>query len=414
MSQFERTTGDSMRPSPRSQKSGLQAGQKTGKTRFIVGSCFCVLLLFIAAPSVFFGQAALLLEEPYGFFGTVNPTGHATVYLERVCAETPVHLRMCKPGETGVVISRYKGMDGYDWMAVPLLPYLYAVEDPSQVPAKADQEMVNRLREHYRETRLGELGQHLPPGGFFNGGWTELVGTAYDRETYVYRFQTTLAQDEKLVALLNSRPNESHFNIVFNNCADFDRLILGTYFPNQFNRNIFPDLGITTPKQITHKLTKYAKRHPETELTLLAIPQVPGFRHHSRSTDGVAETVLKNGYVLPIVVLNPYIAGGLLADYVVKGRYKVVPKNPEMLGPRELDALTQPQTLAQLQTLLAATGLSAAEPAKTQISERAGAARLTQPYLPPDNPVGSSSTNAPVGDAPIPASGAVGQHSIQK
>ena len=34
-------------------------------------------------------QAALLMEEPYGFFGTLNPTGHNAIYFERVCAETP-------------------------------------------------------------------------------------------------------------------------------------------------------------------------------------------------------------------------------------------------------------------------------------------------------------------------------------
>ena len=38
-------------------------------------------------------QAALLMEEPYGFFGTVNPTGHTAIYFEHVCAETPVKLR---------------------------------------------------------------------------------------------------------------------------------------------------------------------------------------------------------------------------------------------------------------------------------------------------------------------------------
>ena len=36
-------------------------------------------------------------------------TGHAAVYLSGVCAETPLVLRRCGPGETGVVLSRYDG-----------------------------------------------------------------------------------------------------------------------------------------------------------------------------------------------------------------------------------------------------------------------------------------------------------------
>jgi hypothetical protein len=38
-------------------------------------------------------QSALLMEEPYGFFGALNPTGHNAIYFERICAETPVKVR---------------------------------------------------------------------------------------------------------------------------------------------------------------------------------------------------------------------------------------------------------------------------------------------------------------------------------
>ena len=96
-------------------------------------------------------QAALLMEEPYGFFGTVNPTGHTAVYFERICAETPVKLRRCEPGEMGAVISRYEGIDGLDWVAIPLVPYLYSVESSDAVPVRADKELVGRLRSRYRE-----------------------------------------------------------------------------------------------------------------------------------------------------------------------------------------------------------------------------------------------------------------------
>jgi len=39
-------------------------------------------------------DAALLMEEPYGLFGGINPTGHAAIYLNNVCAETPTRLRV--------------------------------------------------------------------------------------------------------------------------------------------------------------------------------------------------------------------------------------------------------------------------------------------------------------------------------
>src|SRR5712692_12052361 len=79
-------------------------------------------------------SATLLLEEPYGKLGFFTATGHAAVYLSGVCAETPLVLRPCAPGELGAVISRYDGVGGYDWVAIPLIPYLYAVEQPDDIP----------------------------------------------------------------------------------------------------------------------------------------------------------------------------------------------------------------------------------------------------------------------------------------
>jgi len=305
-------------------------------------------------------QAALLLEQPYGVFGTLNPTGHAAVYLERVCAETPVRLRFCRPDEPGSVISRYKGLDGYDWVAIPLIPYLYSVDTPAQVPGEVDQETVNRLREHYKEARLGDWGRDLPKGNFFYGGWTELVGTAYDRRTYAFRFATTREQDEKLIDRFNKLPNHSHFNLLYNNCADFDRLILKEYFPGKFNRTIFPDAGITTPKRLAYGLEQYARKHPEIQLTVLEIPQVPGYRHVSRADRGVTESIITNGYVIPIVILNPYIAGGLVADYLVRGRYHLIPKNPPMIDAAHLDLLIDPERPLPEATNAATTAGSAA------------------------------------------------------
>ena len=82
------------------------------------------LLAFLAGARKGHGDVALLVEEPYGFFGSINPTGHSAIYLNRVCAESPTYLRRCLPGESGVVISRYSRIKALDWVAIPLLPYL--------------------------------------------------------------------------------------------------------------------------------------------------------------------------------------------------------------------------------------------------------------------------------------------------
>ena len=303
------------------------------------------LLIVLAAGSFCaHAQAALLMEEPYGFFGTLNPTGHNAIYFERICAETPVKLRRCEPGELGAVISRYQGIDGYDWVATPLIPYLYSVENAADVPAHVDHDTVVELRSHYREKHLQELGTNLSPGNLVRGGWTQLLGAAYERRIYAFRFETTEAQDDALIEKLNAGPNRARFNLLFNNCADFARVMLNEYFPRTFRRSIFPDAGMTTPKQITYKLVRFGRKNPGTELAVFVIPQIPGYRHGSHSTKTIDESFVTTIYAIPIALMNPYLAGGLFVDYLVRGRYHLIPKNPTVLGPDNLTALTAPSS----------------------------------------------------------------------
>lgn len=292
-------------------------------------------------------QAALLMEEPYGFFGAVNPTGHTAVYFERICADTPTHLRRCQPGELGAVVARYQGIAGLDWVAIPLVPYLYSVENSSDVPSRVDSESVKRLRSRYHEAHLLDLGLNVSPGNLVHGGWTELVGVSYERRIYAFRFQTTEEQDDAFIALMNQGPNLSHFNLLFNNCSDFARHMLNSYFPGTFRRSIFPDAAMTTPKQIAYKLVRYSRKHPDEELTVFEIPQVPGLRRPSHSNKSIAESLATTAYAVPIALTNPYLAGGLFLDYMVRGRYHLIPRKPQLLGPNNLSALTLPAPPAQ-------------------------------------------------------------------
>ncbi len=307
------------------------------KTDFLFFA-FLVLAAIVCPRSQ--GQAALLLEEPYGFFGAINPTGHNAIYFGRICAETPVKLRRCHPGEIGSVIARYQGIDGYDWIAMPLIPYLYSVETAAQIPNHVDREQVNMMRDRYREKHLRTLGDDVFKGNLVHGGWTQLLGSSYERRMYVFRFETTPEQDDALIKKLNSEPNQSHFNLFYNNCADFARKILNSYFPHTFGRSIFPDIGMTTPKQITYKLVRYARKHPDAQLEIYEISQVPGYRRLSHANKSIAESLTTTAYAVPIFLINPYVAGGILVDYLARGRFHLVLRNPEVLEPAELSTLT--------------------------------------------------------------------------
>ena len=279
-----------------------------------------VVLLALSCSVSAHSSATLLLEEPYGKLGFFTATGHAAVFLSGVCADTPLVLRRCAPGETGVVLSRYDGISGYDWIAIPLVPYLYAVERPEDVPLFADAKMTWFLRDRYRRKYLQDVAPDAKNGETPSGNWYELVGSSYDRTIYGYEIETTPDQDEALIRKLNSSPNVSHFRLVRRNCADFAKDILNFYYPKTLHRSIVADAGITTPKQMAKLLTRYSDRHPEISFSRLVIAQVPGSMPRSTAVHGVVESFFKaKKYIVPSAVASPIFVGCVFAVYVGTG-----------------------------------------------------------------------------------------------
>lgn len=273
-------------------------------------------LMLALGRSALWGQAALLLEEPYSYDGTFAGTGHTAIYLARVCADTPFQLRRCGAGEKGVVISRYHGIAGHDWIAVPLIPYLYAVRNPEDIPLFVDTKLVAFLREQYLSSL--PLPQELRPGAEPR---YELAGSAYDRTLYGFRIATRPEQDDALIRMLNAAPNEESYKLLKRNCADFSKQIVNFYYPHATHRSIIADLGVTTPKQVAKSLVHYSKHHRETRLTRFVIPQVPGLKR-SKPVHGVLESLFfQKKYVTPVLLFHPFVVGAVEATYLAGWRF---------------------------------------------------------------------------------------------
>ena len=283
-----------------------------------------VLLLFAMPAASAYASVALLMEEPYGRFGALNPTGHSAVYLNHVCAATPTELRLCLAGESGVVISRYHKIGGLDWVAIPLIPYLYAVEEVGDVPQSVDKAQVVLLRDAYRRRYLLRLAPNGRHGKTPKGEWTQLVGESYDRTIHGFEVNSTTEEDERFIALFNDRKNKGHFNLFIHNCADFSRTVLNIYLPDAIHRSIVADLGMTSPKQVARSLVQYGSKHPEAEMSAFVIPQIPGSIKRSKPVAGVAQSLVRSKkYLIPMTILTPELTGGLVIAYLVKGRLEL-------------------------------------------------------------------------------------------
>lgn len=264
------------------------------------------------------------MEQPYGQFGEYNPTGHAAVFLSDICAETPTQLRRCRPGEYGSVISRYHKIHHQDWIAMPLVPYLYGVERPSQIPASATKDQVKQLRDAYWHAHLQQLAPPDKNGNAPGGEWPQLVGSLFDRTIFGFAVHSTQEQDNRFIAIFNDKRNVGHFNLFFHNCADFSREVLNTYYPGAIHRNVFGDFGLTTPKGAAKSLMKYGEKHPELHPTTFEMHQVDGEMPRSRNIDGVSESLVKSKkYLIPLAILQPEVTGAIAADFLTRGRAKL-------------------------------------------------------------------------------------------
>jgi len=293
-------------------------------------------------------SVAVLVEQPYGGLG-MNPAGHSAVYLDHVCAASPTKLRACHEGEMGAVISRYDDIGGYDWLAMPLVAYLYAVESPSEVPQTMDRDNEIRLRDAYRREHLMEIAPDTEDGSVPEGNWYQLVGAAYDRTLYGFQLKTTAEQDAELIALFNDRKNVERYIGAFRNCADFARVTINRFYPHAIRRNFLADFGVTTPKHVAQALTKYGEKHPEAGFTVFVVPQVPGSLPRSRRVKGVTEGLLTiKRWVVPITVLYPPMTAALMVAYMGNGRFGM-PKDAPVLSVQTLrdDALTGAATASE-------------------------------------------------------------------
>jgi uncharacterized membrane protein len=267
-------------------------------------------------------QVTVFLEEPYALDGELAGTGHTAVYLGSVCAESPTVLRHCRPGESGAVLSRYHHVGGFDWLAIPLLPYLYAVERPQDIPLIADVNIAAAMRDTYRRKYLEELvpdglGGQTPPGD-----WYELIGSAFDRTLYGFQIATSPEQDDAFIAAYNDRTNHQAYKLVTSNCADFVRNVVNFYYPKAATRSFFADLDVATPKHVAKSFVSYAHHHADISLSAFVIPQIPGSIKRSTPVHGVVDSVFKSKkYEIPLLVFHPFVGGGVALAYVVSGRF---------------------------------------------------------------------------------------------
>ncbi len=293
-----------------------------------------VLLSWVCASA--HAAITVLVGEPFGNFGTMMPVGHTAIYLDRVCADGPLKLRMCHAGEPqGVVIARYHQIGHLDWLASPVMEFLYATERPEDVLTYATIDNSWDLREIYRKKYLSTI---IPDGTEYDKAtneWWESAGTAYTRRIWGYKLATTREQDERFVEYMNERSNVHAYRLKNNNCADFAANMVNLYFPGAVKRDKVADYGWMTPKNVARCVEAYGQAHPELDFRVFEIPQVAGSLRRSRPVRGAAEAGLKTKrYLFTLLLIQPEVPIVSEILYLKHGRWQIG-RGAEIVGPKD-------------------------------------------------------------------------------
>jgi hypothetical protein len=328
---------------------------------------FGYLLLAFTAPRASADVGVVLNESLVESMDRITGTGHMAVYFSRICPDSPTKLRLCAPGELGSVLSTYINIgedQPVEWNIIPLNIYLYGVEDSRNRPIFGSFKIKHALEERYRENYLS--GYCDTPACQTSGKseWREMVAATLIRGVYIFVVDTSTEQDRQLIAEFNNAPNANHFNGATNNCADFARRIVNTYFPHAASRDLLNDFGMTSPKAVARSFTHYALRHPELNLRVMHFAQVPGtIKRSSEVRAGTEQLFRSKKLLIPMIVFAnqalPIVAG----SYVLTGRFnseKEFEKHPATnLSPEDLTSAPRLQTVAMQNEQTQIVGTSA-------------------------------------------------------
>ncbi|HXW57376.1 MAG TPA: hypothetical protein VEJ67_16615 [Candidatus Cybelea sp.] len=291
-------------------------------------SGFAFLALCLLCPRASADVGVVLNESLDTSVARITGSGHSAVFLSRVCPETPVKLRLCRPGEEGSVISNYTTLgedQPFEWNVAPLSIYLYGVEDGRQRPLFASEKVKHALEERYREKYLAGYCDTEFCRTSNKAEWREMVAATISRSIYIFVIKTTVQQDEQLIAELNREANRNHFNGVTRNCATFTRRIVNTYFPGATSPEYINDFGMTSPKAIARSFTHYALKHPGSGFYVLHFAQVPGtYKRSSECREGTEQLYHSKKLLVPMAIFAPHELAVVAASYALTGRF-----NPE-------------------------------------------------------------------------------------
>ncbi len=243
------------------------------------------LVLAMANPSR--ADIGVIVLEPIGALGFFTRVGHAGTYFSNICQDgSPIRMRLCLPGESGGVVSKYSPLsehEDYDWAIVPFEEYMHGLASPDFAPMIGTPKLQSAIERYNFGPLFSRALKTTSPEELPDGQWKAALATRFDRTIYILSVETSAADDAIIVAAFNTAPNKSRFNFFYRNCSNQAKAIFDLILPH-IDTIGDRTSGVTmeTPKGLAKALVDQALRNPELNLRVRRYAQIPGTFGRSR------------------------------------------------------------------------------------------------------------------------------------
>ena len=243
------------------------------------------LVLAMANPSR--ADIGVIVLEPIGALGFFTRVGHAGTYFSNICQDgSPVRMRLCLPGESGGVVSKYSPLsehEDYDWAIVPFEEYMHGLASRDFAPMIGTPKLQSAIERYNFGPLFSRALKTTSPEELPDGQWKAALATRFDRTIYILSVETSAADDAIIVAAFNAAPNKSRFNFFYRNCSNQAKAIFDLILPH-IDTIGDRTSGVTmeTPKGLAKALVDQALRNPELNLRVRRYAQIPGTFGRSR------------------------------------------------------------------------------------------------------------------------------------
>jgi hypothetical protein len=319
-------------------------------------TAFLILLVVLAIPTPSRADIGIIVLEPISALGFFTRVGHAGTYFSNICQDgSPIKMRLCRPGESGGVVSKYAPLsqhEDYDWAIVPFEEFLHGVASRELAPLIGTPKLQSAIERFNFGPLFSSALKTTMPGELPDGQWRTALATRFDRNIYILTVETSADDDAIIVAAFNAAANKSQFNFFYRNCSNQAKGIFDLILPQS---DAIGDRtgGITmeTPKGLAKALVALALEQPDVRLRVRRYAQIAGTFARSRDVLFPMENTYRNISFAPWWFFGGFreVAFGAMFYHELMSPFGLLEASRDFISPKAAALTVEQRKLRQRQ-----------------------------------------------------------------